>query len=320
MESPTVTQLLQPFRSFLASTDAGIRNLYRSLLAVARARRRSVRPSPQEWETDMKDYKRLARRNIFPVLSTLLAVYFFYAFSTNVGVPPSPSLDWTSTAYLVLAVVFFLGPEVQRYHMTKLHDYEARLEESRGENLLLKSQVRTLMSAYNALLATNGQSSTETAQAQESLGSSTALPTPEEADTAIEELDSTLGEEVDQKQLDAEIEHYLNEEDFDIETALWDMRKVMEKELRRIARPEAEDKSNGNNRPLSSRALFEEFSLRYSEHAGMYSAYSYVMQVCDAAAHGREVPAACALEAFQMGFRILGALRKIAPAEASRAA
>jgi hypothetical protein len=131
-------------------------------------------------------------------------------------------------------------------------------------------------------------------------------------------LESALGEEADQAQLDREIEHFLNEEDFDIESALWDMRKVLDKELRRIAGQQSPN-SNGR-RALSSRALFDAFARDHSGYAEMHSAFDYVLQVCDAAVHGREVPAACALEAFQMGFRMLDALRKIAPAEASRAA
>jgi hypothetical protein len=266
----------------------------------------------------MRDlYQGLSKVNVFPVISILLGAYFFYSFSIAVGVPPVPALDWPSTMYLVLAVVFFFAPEVQRFELEKLHDRESKLEEAKGELLLLKSQLRTVVAAYNALLASTGNSAGSAARVKHASGSTVELPSAQAAEIAKQELDSALGEEKEQTQLDTEIEHFLNEEDFDIETALWDMRKVIDKELRRVA---GREPANGNARPSTSRALSDEFARRHSDYAGVRSAFEYVLQVCDAAVNGVEIPADRALDAFQMGFRILEVLRKIAPAEAPKAA
>lgn len=295
---------LQPIGSFLASIDAGIRNLFRSLFAAPRPEGMSSRTG---WEMNMRGpYKQFGKINLFPVISVLLAVYFFYSFAVAIGVPPAPSLDWTSLLYLALAVFFFLLPELQRFQLSKLHEYETRLDDAKGEVLLLRSEIRTLMSAYNGLLASTGMIATH--------ASDGVLPTPDDADEARQNLNAVLGEVTDHKQLDAEIEHFLDEEDFDLESALWDLRKVMDKELRRVLN------FQGGSRPLSSRSLCEDFVRLYPEYEGIHAAFDYVLQVCEAAAHGREIQPACAQEAFQMGLRILGALRKITPAAKSSAA
>jgi vacuolar-type H+-ATPase subunit I/STV1 len=258
--------------------------------------------------------ERLGRFNVFPILSISLSVYFFYAFVQEIGVPPGRTLDGSGATYLALAVLFFLLPEGLRFTRARTREYQQQLREAKDEIQELKSETRALMSAYNGLIFS-------VSNATNHLMSLNTLPNQQDIKEAKKALNAALGEETRQSQLTSEIEAFLNEEDSDFESALWDLRRVIEKELRRILRDEpALVNADGSTRFLSASALFDEFVKCYPNYGAMYNAYHYVLKVCDAALHGREVPESFVHEAFQMGFRMIGALRQIAPAQASQAA
>jgi hypothetical protein len=249
----------------------------------------------------------LASTNVFPVLSLVASGYFFYCFSVAAGLPPTHSLDGSSAAYLALAILFFILPEVRRFQNTKLREAQAQLNEAKDELQELKSETRALMSAYNGLIFS-------VSSATNHLMSLNTLPNPQDVKEAKKSLNAALGEETGQHQLAAEIDLFLNEEDSDFESALWDLRRVMEKELRRVVRQEpVSANADGSPRFLSSATLFEEFVKQYPNYGPMYNAFHYVLRVCDAALHGRQVPENFIQEAFHMGFRILDALRHLAP-------
>ena len=251
--------------------------------------------------------KQLASSNVFPVLSLVASGYFFYCFSVAVGLPPTQSLDSSSAAYLALAILFFILPEIRKFQNTKLREAQAQLSEAKDEIQELKSETRALMSAYNGLIFS-------VSNATNHLMSLNTLPNPQDVKDANKSLNAALGEETGQHQLVAEIDLFLDEEDSDFESALWDLRRVMEKELRRVVRQEpAGANGDGSRRFLSSSALFDEFVKQYPSYGPMYNAFHFVLRVCDAALHGRQVPENFVQEAFHMGFRILDALRHLAP-------
>ena len=265
----------------------------------------------------MRDlFKRLGKVNVFPVVSLVLAGYFFYCFSTAVGSPPTQTLDGSGALYLALAVLFFVLPEAQKFQFARVREYVAQLKEAKDEVQELKSEIRALMSAYNGLIFS-------VSNATNHLMSLNTLPNPQDVKDAKKALNAALGEETRQSQLTAEIDLFLTEEDSDFESALWDLRHVMEKELRRILRQELAANSDGSSRFLSPSTLFDEFVKKHPNYGAMYSAFHYVLRICDAALHGREVPENLVQEAFQMGFRILGALKQLgqlAPVQAKQAA
>ena len=251
--------------------------------------------------------KRLASTNVFPVLSLVASGYFFYCFSVAVGLPPTQTIDRSGAAYLALAILFFVLPEVRKFQNTRLQECQAQLSDAKDEIQDLKGETRALMSAYNGLIFSVGNATNH-------LMSLNTLPNLQDVKDAQKSLNAALGEETSHHQLAAEIDLFLNEEDSDFESALWDLRRVMEKELRRVMRKElATANSDGSPRFLSSSALFDEFIKKYPGYGPMYNAFHYVLRLCDAALHGRQVPENLIQEAFQMGFRILDALRKLAP-------
>ena len=251
--------------------------------------------------------KRFGGTNVFPVLSLVASGYFFYCFSVAVGLPPTQSIDSSSAAYLALAILFFVLPEVRKFQNTRLREYQEKVSEAREEIQELKSETRALMSAYNGLIFS-------VSNATNHLMSLNTVPNPQDVKDANKSLIAALGEETGHHQLAAEIDLFLNEEDSDFESALWDLRRVMEKELRRVMRHElAAANTDGSPRFLSSSALFDEFVKKYPNYGPMYNAFHYVLRVCDAALHGRQVPENLVQEAFHIGFRILDALRQLAP-------
>ncbi len=251
--------------------------------------------------------KELANTNIFPVLSLVASGYFFYSFSVAVGLPPTQGIDSSSAAYLALAILFFVLPEVRKFQNTRLRETREQLSDAKDEIQDLKSETRALMSAYNGLIFS-------VSNATNQLMSLNTLPNPQDVKDAQKSLIAALGEETSQHQLATEIDLFLNEEDSDFESALWDLRRVMEKELRRVMRQElARANADGSPRFLSSSALFDEFIKKYPSYGPMYNAFHFVLRICDAALQGRQVPANFVQEAFHMGFRILDALRQLAP-------
>ena len=251
--------------------------------------------------------KRLTSTSVFPVLSLVASGYFFYCFSVAVGVPPTQTIDTSSASYLALAILFFVLPEIRKFQNTKLRETQAQLDDAKDEIQDLKSETRALMSAYNGLIFS-------VSNATNHLMSLNTLPNLQDVKDAQKSLNAALGQESSEHQLAAEIDLFLNEEDSDFESALWDLRRVMEKELRRVMRKElATATADGSPRFLSATALFDEFVKKHPKYGPMYNAFHFVLRICDAALQGREVPGNFVQEAFRMGFRILDALRQLAP-------
>ena len=86
----------------------------------------------------------------------------------------------------------------------------------------------------------------------------------------------------------------------------------LEMELRRILG--LRDEVNFNQEKVkhfSARSLFSQFVERYPAYREVQSSFDYVLQICNAAIHGRLISVAYAHEALFMGFNILNELKSI---------
>lgn len=253
--------------------------------------------------------KKISVANVFPALCYLLAIYFFFAFSALVGVPPSKPLDHGSATYLLLALFLFMLPEAKRIRLGKLFEFEARVNEIKDDVKQFKEETRNTLSAYTTLVSAISNTVSQTINVH--------LPGREEAAQAKAALKTTLRSEAESPNLEEQIQRFIEAEDNDLNYALAKLRMQLEKELRRILekRTEITDPIQANTRFLSTRSLFSEFIRTHPEYQGIGASFDYVLKVCNAAIHGQIVPTGYMHDALDMGFRMLAELKAVQPNE-----
>jgi hypothetical protein len=111
---------------------------------------------------------------------------------------------------------------------------------------------------------------------------------------------------------DAELSSYIDDAGGDYHLALMRLRRDLEMELRRILGKETSFALRKSNRKLFGlTSLWNMFKVGHPEQDRLEPALFYVADVCNASAHGQDVPEPNAHEALSMGLRILDTLRAI---------
>ena len=253
----------------------------------------------------MEKIKEWACINILRLSSLAIADYFFYVFHSIVGFPPEQELNSSSTTYLLLSIFFFLLPLAKKLKLGKLLEYEAKVNEIKGEVKEFKEETRQILSMQNTLINTVSNTMNQSINI--------TLPGKGEIQEANEELNSTIKEPTPQDQLDEKIEDFLASEGSDLNFALAKLRMDIERELRRILekRLSTADPIKMKGKFLSARSLFREFANQLPEYKGMYGSFDYILKICNAAIHGQSISQGHAQEAFYMGLKILDELKRI---------
>ncbi|WP_269621202.1 hypothetical protein [Zhongshania sp. BJYM1] len=245
------------------------------------------------------------KTEIFRILCLLLAAYFFIAFHSDVGFPAGGKVSSSGGLYLVLSMFFFLVPFAKRLKLGKLFEYEAKIDELKGDVDAFKSEMRQTVALQANLI--NAVSNTV------SQNININVPWGREAEKAKEDLDETIPESPESTTLEDEIRRILIQSEDDPNYALAKLRMELESELRRILgyRTKTADPTQMKGKFLSAGPLFKKFVARFPKYAGARSSFDFILSVCNAAIHGQRVSDKYAHEALYVGVRLLEEFRQI---------
>jgi hypothetical protein len=234
-------------------------------------------------------------------------VYFFWAFSRDIGFPPNKPLDTASSSFLVLATFFFILPQAGKLSLGHFLSFEAKVDKIKEDVKEFKAETRDMLTVYNGLISSIHNANSQTI--------SVYYPDRQEKKKAKEQADESLGKEKEKDKIDAK--QFLTEADSDRNYALAILRMQIEKELRRILDKQekaldlSEEKSEFRSRFLSPQSLLSQLFGKYPEYLGMGGAFNYVLNVCNAAIHGRLVSEIDTQDALSIGIRMLDKLKTI---------
>ncbi len=253
----------------------------------------------------MEKINSLLKTYFLSIVSRLIAIYFLWAFHIHVGFPPTGYLTYTAITYLALFVFFFALPLAKRLKLGKLVEFEAKVEQVRADIKEVRSETRELISTVSSVVNSISVSNTQSVvlafpgiEAMKEAGKLLSIAVPESADLTRKEKDS--------------IAEFLDEDSLDMNYALAHLRMDLERELRRITGNQADFHTILGQRGKfrSTPAMFHQLASSIPLYRDMKKSFEYVLQVCNAAIHGQQVPDNVAREAIDLGFRILRVLKK----------
>ena len=245
-----------------------------------------------------------SRKHALAILSRLIAIYFIWAFHLHVGFPPIESLSSTAATYLAVFVFFLVLPFAQRVSLGKLIEFEAKVEKVQADVKEVRTETRELISTIsvvaNALSASMSQNVVVN------------IPNMGEAQEAREELSEAIEDDPDPSTHERNVQDYLEAGEADIHYALARLRMDLERELRRVLRERVKTDVplSMQGRHLAARPLFRRLVSAVPRYKNMQSSFDYVLKVCNAAIHGQKISEGIALEAVDMGLRLLRELEK----------
>ena len=236
------------------------------------------------------------KTNSFSTLSRLIAIYFIWAFHLQVGFPPITPLNLTSIIYLVLFIFFFVLPFAQRFKFGELIEFEAKINQVRADVQEVRSETRELISIVSNV--TNAISTTMNQNVTVNLTGMVE---------ARDELLAALTQSNKSTRAEREFQEYWDAVDSDVNYALARLRMDLEREIRRILSKhiEAGDLQKSQRKFLSARSLFQRLVSTIPRYQHMQNSFDYILQICNAAIHGKQIPENIGRETLDMGLRLL---------------
>ena len=239
------------------------------------------------------------KANYSSIFSRLIAVYFIWVFHRHVGFPPTGQLTFTSTIYLALFIFFLVLPFAQRIKLGKLIEFEAKVEQVREDIKEVRTETRELISTMSIVANAISNSMNQSVVVN--------LPKPEEVQAAREKLSEALTKPPEPTTQKEKVLDYIDAGGPDVHYALARLRMDLEKELQRVLdnHPKSDCPSRMRGKILSARSLFRRLVSVFPRYENMQDSFDYILKVCNAAIHGRQIPEKIAHEAIDMGLRIL---------------
>jgi hypothetical protein len=244
--------------------------------------------------------------------SWIFAIYFTVLFHRCVGFPPEPPKTFGEATYLIVALFFLFLPFFKKIKIGKVLELEREIERTKTDLKGFKDITANTLSVLSTSINTVSNSNTVNVN----------IPSLEEMLAARQQLeDSTTppppgGPPGSGGPTPAEVEQVREEivlEDEDTTMALARLRITMESLLRNIMRKrtatDVEERSD--IKYLSLGRLFHSFVRRYPQYKDVEQSFRYVNQICNAAMHAQRVPQGQALEALQMGVRLVALFKDI---------
>lgn len=229
------------------------------------------------------------------------------------GYPPKNIMEGDAFIHLVLVLVFLLLVFADSFEFVGVFKYKSLIEGVKTEVKEFKEEIRSSISLQNSII----NSVTQSVNNNINFYSGPTYTEAKAAERELSEAAQVISPEGDQPvlaQFGDETSDFINRYDGDRSVALMKIRSEIETELRRILNKQIDfQRSEGQYaaRNLGVSALWRQLRSRDARFANMDSAFRYVVDICNAAAHGQTVPPANAEEAISMGLelrRLLGAI------------
>lgn len=247
----------------------------------------------------------------FTVLCWLAAAYFFIALHIISGIPPKNIIDDGVFIYIILFAFFLLLPFAQTLEIGTFFKYSAKINEIKSEVKDFKEETRSLISLQNSMITNISHSVNHNV--------TVTVPSLTQGRAAEEQLDNL--ERDNASNIDTLIEkentilNYIAGASGDVNIALMKLRRELEIDLRRLLEKElsfpTQDPLGYRPRLLTLRSLWKMFLERYPDERSLEKAFIYAVDVCNAAAHGQDVPPEVAEEALSLGLRVLDQIKSI---------
>jgi len=244
--------------------------------------------------------------------SWILAIYFTVAFHRCVGFPVAPPKTICEATYLIVAIFFLFLPFFKKIKIGRILELEREIQQTKSDLKDFKDITANTLSVLSTSINTVRNSNTV----------NVTIPSLEQMLTARQQLESATGPTgpgappgptgpIAQEEVDQVREEIVLDEDTTMSLAR--LRITMESLLRKIMkkRTSADIAERDDIRYLSLGRLFQLFTKRYPEYQDAEQSFQYVNQICNAAVHAQRVPDGQAMEALQMGARLVALFRDI---------
>lgn len=208
-----------------------------------------------------------------------------------------PDLTGKAGVALIAAFIFFLLPFAKRLSLSGIFDFEAKIEEVKGEVEDFKQETRDLLKIQNSLIS--NVSANQTTQ--------NIFHIPSLTDAANAERQIPQAAQISDE-VDARISRALAIGSGEINVELARTRIELERTLRDKVGKTVSFGGRRDVKYLSLATLWRKFLEERPEHRNLDSAMRYVTDICNAAVHGQMVPQDNAIEAIKLGEEIKMAL------------
>ncbi len=244
-----------------------------------------------------------AKNNIMGIVSWALAAYFFYAFHLHVCFPPTKEINQTGFVYLIVFILFLLLPFAKRVKLGSVLEWEAKIKELKQEVKDTREESRQLFNVLNTTINTISNTLTNNVNVY--------MPGYQERERAREDI-QFYDNRVNRNAVDDLINEFWRGDD-DLIMPLARVRIEIERHLREILgkRTISEDLRGKGRKFYSAGSLFRIFLKEYPDYKHLGSSFDYVLRLCNAAIHGQVLDDDQALEALEMGAKIISVLRGI---------
>ncbi|MDF2372517.1 MAG: hypothetical protein P1V21_17165 [Rhizobiaceae bacterium] len=198
-----------------------------------------------------------------------------------------------------MAIVLFLLPFAKSLSVSGLFSYQAKIEEIKKDVSEFKSETRDLINIQNALISnvTNSQTTHNVFN----------IPSWTDARSAEKELGETGRPSVTPERSE-KIELAISNGPAAINVELARTRMEIEAILRKKMGRRTSLGGKRDIKYISLMGLWREFLKQNTDKANYDAAMRYVVDICNAAIHGQNVPQGHAIEALQMGEELISAL------------
>ncbi len=239
------------------------------------------------------------KSKILPIITTIFSIYFFILFINSSGFLPNCPISGCQWLLLIFSFIFAIIPFFNKIKIGKIVELERELQKTKNEFseykdftfhqfTMLSSNINTISNLQNTI--------------------NINIPGIEDLNKAKTELDSysegTIEEDAN------EIKEELVLEGEDMMMALVKTRIRLEGLLRKILGKRKYTKSR-EGKPVKYFALYKLFMMfiqENKEYQNLIEPFKYVNQLYNAAAHAQIVSDGQALEALEIGTRLIAIL------------
>ena len=231
--------------------------------------------------------------SVLYAISWIFSAYFLFSFLSKVDLTlPVPAIYYL---FLIFGIALAFLPFMNKIKIGNLLELERQIKETKNEVKEFKEEVRQIMSIISTNVNTIGNLS-NTINIQ--------VPGRDELLEAKEGLNRSSDGSTLQKS--EEIKNELFLEDEDTIMALARTRIRLEYLLRTILGKSTRiEEVPDNVKYLSFGQLYRRFLKEYPMHNDLESSFNYVGQICNAAIHAQKVSKNQALEALDLGAKLI---------------
>ena len=237
------------------------------------------------------------------LIPILISSYLLYVFHSSVNLANPQNLQPIHYLVLLMGVLIPLVPFINKLRIGKLIELERSIQQQKNEVQDFKNEVRQLISVVSTSVNSISNLSNTT---NVNFGFLDQLTTAKEQ---LNQPDAFQPDPVEIQEVKDEM--YLENEDSIM--ALCKIRIRLENLLRNILGKgiQTSKKPSDDVKFLSAGRLYRMFLRDYADYKYLEASFEYVLNICNAAIHGQQIPPGQAQEAIDLGVRLISTLNEL---------